>query len=307
MAGLCALSLVLVLASAPQGAGPVFVVPGQDETQQIVLLDGTHALGRVETISEDALTFRTTAGAVLQVERAQVASLGVVAGRVVRGTFWPADPNTTRLLFGPTARALKRGDSYLAVYQVSLPFVQVGLTDRISVGAGTLPYFGGGTSHPFWVTPKVQLFAGTKTAVAVGALHFANIGDDNLGIGYGVLTHGTADSAVTVGLGYGYVAGEDGGGAPMIMVGGEHRVARRDQADHRELRLPERWPAERRCAPARRTDVGRLRAGVATGRGQLHRVSNRQLRLDVLTERPPATGVPPAPSLGRVTTGGVSE
>ena len=73
----------------------------------------------------------------------------------------------------------------------------------------------------------MQLFAGTKTAVAVGALHFANIGDDNLGIGYGVLTHGTADSAVTVGLGYGYVAGEDGGGAPMIMVGGEHRVARR--------------------------------------------------------------------------------
>ena len=97
---------------------------------------------------EDVVAFRTTVGSDLEVARSQVATVGVVAGRVVKGTFWPADPNTTRLLFGPTARALKRGDSYLAVSQVSLPFVQVGLTDRISVGAGTLPYFGGALRIP---------------------------------------------------------------------------------------------------------------------------------------------------------------
>ena len=229
MSSLGAFSLVLALASTPQGtgAGPVIVVPAAGETQEIVLVDGARALGRVEGFSENGVTFRTTVGAVLEVGRSQVATLRVVAGRVVNGTFWPADPNTTRLLFGPTARALKRGESYLAVYEISLPFVQVGLTDRISVGAGTLPYFGEGTTHPFWITPKVQLFAGTKTAVAVGALHFANIDDRSLGIGYGVVTHGTGDSAVTVGLGYGYVAGEDRGDAPMIMVGGERRVGRR--------------------------------------------------------------------------------
>ena len=52
------------------------------------------------------------------------------------------------------------------------------------------------------------MFAGTKTAVAVGALHFVNFGDYNRGDWLRRLTHGTADSAVTVGLGYGYVAGE---------------------------------------------------------------------------------------------------
>jgi len=227
MAGLCALSLVLVLASAPQAPVPQIVLPAPGETQEIVLLDGTRALGQVQAVSEDVVTFRTTVGATIEVARSQVATVAVVAGRVVDGTFWPADPNTTRLLFGPTARALKRGDSYLAVYEISLPFVQVGLTDRISIGAGTLPYFGEGTPHPFWVTPKVQVFAGSKTAVAVGVLHFVNFGDYSAGIGYGVLTHGTAESAVTVGLGYGYVAGEGHGGAPMVMVGGEHRVARR--------------------------------------------------------------------------------
>jgi len=77
------------------------------------------------------------------------------------------------------------------------------------------------------VTPKVQVFSSAETSVAIGALHFANFGDQSLGVGYGVVTHGSADSAVTAGFGYGYVTGEDRGGAPMIMVGGEHRVARR--------------------------------------------------------------------------------
>ncbi|MEO7274117.1 MAG: hypothetical protein ABIX28_07940 [Vicinamibacterales bacterium] len=227
MSCLYALSLVLVLASAPQQPLTRIVVPAPGETQEIVLLDGTRALGRVEEVREDLVTFRTTAGAAIQVTRSQIETVTLVAGRLVDGTFWPADPNPTRLLFGPTARALKRGQSYLAVYEVSLPFVQVGLTDRISVGAGTLPYFGAGTAHPFWVTPKVQVFAGQKTSVAVGALHFANFGGHHLGIGYGVVTHGSADSAVTAGLGYGYVSGKDRGGAPIVMVGGEHRAARR--------------------------------------------------------------------------------
>ncbi len=227
MSCLHALALVIALASAPQEPVTRVVVPAPGETQEIVLLDGTRAIGRVEQVTESVVTFRTTAGAVVEVARSQVQSLRVVPGQLVAGTFWPADPNTTRLLFGPTARALKRGQSYLAVYEVTLPFVQVGLTDRISVGAGTLPFFGPGTAHPFWLTPKVQVFSDARTAVAVGVLHFANFGDQNLGIGYAVVTHGSGDSAVTAGFGYGYVTGENRGGARMVMVGGEHRVARR--------------------------------------------------------------------------------
>jgi len=224
---LYALSLVLALASAPQEPVMRIVVPAPGETQEIVLLDGTRALGRVEEVRVDVVAFRTIGGAVMEVARSQVDSVTLVDGRVVNGTFWPADPNRTRLLFGPTARALKRGESYLALYEVSLPFVQVGLTDRISVGGGTLPYFGPDTAHPFWLTPKVQVLSGSKTSVAVGVLHLANVGDRNLSVGYAVLTHGSADSAVTAGFGYGHVSGEDSGGAPMIMVGGEHRAARR--------------------------------------------------------------------------------
>lgn len=44
------------------------------------------------------------------------------------------DPNPTRLFFGPTGRSVKKGEGYVGVYGLFLPFVQVGITDRISIG-----------------------------------------------------------------------------------------------------------------------------------------------------------------------------
>ena len=110
-----------------------------------------------------------------------------------------------------------------------MPFVQVGLTDRISFGGGT-PLFIGGSDRPFWLTPKIQVIKGRSVEGAVGVLHFSNIGDYNMGIAYGVITKGSTDSAITIGAGYAYErsnGGDDNGAAPLLMVGGEHRVSRR--------------------------------------------------------------------------------
>lgn len=142
---------------------------------------------------------------------------------------WPADPNPTRLFFGPTARPLARGSVYLGVYEVVMPFVQVGLTDRISVGGGTPLVFGGGSQRPFWFTPKVTLVARERTQASLGVMHIANLDGDSLGVGYGAVTHGSRDSAITVGLGMAYARFEDSS-PPIVMVGGERRV-------HRNLKL----------------------------------------------------------------------
>jgi hypothetical protein len=139
---------------------------------------------------------------------------------------WPTDPNPTRLLFGPTGRSLKRGEAYLDVYGISIPYVQVGLTDGISIGAGTpllLPGLAPG--EVFWISPKVRVFSGKKTDAAVGVLHTSTGRADNFGIVYGVVTRGTLDTAVTVGLGYTYRSGRDAH-APLVMVSGEKRVTR---------------------------------------------------------------------------------
>lgn len=227
--------LVMMSLAVPADAGPlaqspppVIVVAPVGTIQELLIDDGTRAFGRVETIEVDRFTFRTVSGVLMHVEVARVRSLGPVAGRLSGREFWPEDSNPTRLFFAPTGRTLKRGESYVGVYEVLLPFFQYGITDRITIGGGTPLVFGGGGDTPFWITPKVQLFKAKSTEASVGVLHFFNVGDLNLGIAYGVVTQGNTDSAVTVGVGYAYARDEGGdGGAPVVMVGGEHRLTRR--------------------------------------------------------------------------------
>ncbi|MEQ1728012.1 MAG: hypothetical protein ABL982_06485 [Vicinamibacterales bacterium] len=196
-------------------------------TDELALRDGTRAYGRVERIDGGIITFRTTAGADMQVPTLEVVSLHSVDGDVVGGTFRREDPNPTRLFFGPTGRSLKQGTAYLGVYEIVLPFVQVGLTDRISVGAGTPLIFGDAGNRPFWITPKVQVYSGKSTQLSAGVMHFLNVGDGNIGIAYVVATKGSADSAVTGGIGYAYDRSyDDRNGAPVAMIGGEHRTSR---------------------------------------------------------------------------------
>jgi hypothetical protein len=135
----------------------------------------------------------------------------------------PDAPGGTRLLFGPTARSLPKGQVYFGVYEFFLPFVQVGVTDRVSIGGGTPLFVGVDESHrPFWITPKVQVLHGDSTDVAVGVLHAAIPGDGGGGISYVVATHGTQRGSFSTGAGIAYDV--DGGRAPVVMLGGEEQV-----------------------------------------------------------------------------------
>ena len=214
-------------AQAQQTPAPIVVgAPGQ--LQELILRDGTRALGHVEKIEQGRVTFRTEAGATLEVDVAQVVSAQVVHGKIVNNDYWPEDSNPTRLFFGPTGRTLKRGEAYFGMYEVYVPFVQYGVTDRFSIGGGIPLFVGGGSPHPVWFTPKLQLVAQKTTQVSVGVMHFLNIDNASLGIAYASATQGSTDTAVTVGLGWAYArAGDHGGGAGVLMVGGEHRLTRR--------------------------------------------------------------------------------
>jgi hypothetical protein len=232
---LCA---ILGLLSAPPGARaqqePELSVPPPAVTQELELRDGSVLYGRVESIDAATVVFRTVGGSTLTVSRADIAAIRPASGRLKGEEFLPADPNATRLFFGPTGRSLPRGQAYLGVYEILLPFVQVGLTDRLSVGAGTPLMFGFEGEHPVWVTPKLQVYSGRRVQVAAGLLHAVNVGDGQFGIAYGVATAGQADNSVTAGVGWSYWRCDDacdpGGqnqGAVIVMVGAERRVSRR--------------------------------------------------------------------------------
>lgn len=221
------LMLSTTAAQAQTAAPPVIEVPAPGVTQELELNDGSSVIGRVESIAGTRFVFRSTAGVEMTVDVAAVRSLKPFTGRIVNGKLWREDPNTTRLFFGPTGRSLKKGEAYFGVYEVLLPFVQVGITDRLSIGAGT-PLVFGDFERPFWVTPKLQVAHRGSTSAAIGVMHFFNIDDASIGIAYGAVTRGSNDSAATLGIGYSYARTDDeDAGSAVVMVGGEHRVSRR--------------------------------------------------------------------------------
>ncbi len=192
---------------------------------ELALRDGSRLYGEVVSQDEREMRFRTHGGTLVTIARAEILSVRPVRGVLAEGEFLPADPNATRLFFGPTGRSLKRGQAYLGVYEFLLPFVQVGLTDRISIGGGTPLFFGAGESdRPFWITPKMQLVNRGATQVAVGLFHgFSGEGGYG-GIAYVVGTRGTESASFTAGLGVGYSG--SGGRAGVLMIGGESQARR---------------------------------------------------------------------------------
>jgi hypothetical protein len=143
---------------------------------------------------------------------------------------WEPDPSPTRLIVGPTARSLERGKVYLDLNgMVGGPFVQVGITDRISIGAGTPVLIPGiRPGEAFLVTPKVQLFSAPNTAAAVGLIYGSGPTDDKAGLAYGVVTRGTGDASVTIGLALPLLGGDArASSATVVMLGGEKRVTRK--------------------------------------------------------------------------------
>jgi len=135
------------------------------------------------------------------------------------------DPNTTRLFFGPTARSLPKGQTYLGVYELSMPFLQVGITNRFSIGGGTPLVFGiENSERPFWITPKLQVLNTGRTQVALGVFHAFTADYGGGGIAYGVVTTGDRDRSFTAGAGMAYAV--EGGRAGVVMVGGDARIRR---------------------------------------------------------------------------------
>ena len=193
---------------------------------ELVLKDGSKMYGSVESEREGNITFKTEVGALVTVRRADVRSLRRISGSIIAGEFQAPDPNATRLFFAPTGRSLRRGQTYLGVFEIFMPFVQVGVTDRVSIGGGTPLLFrlDDGWDRPFWVTPKVQVVDTAGTQVSLGVFHvFAGNGEGG-GIGYGVVTRGDDARALTVGAGLAYDT--EGDRSPVLMVGGEVRVRR---------------------------------------------------------------------------------
>jgi hypothetical protein len=225
MTRLLAFAIVLLMSGARAEAQGRNGSPYLETVQEVLLNDGSRVYGTVESETDTEIVFRTAAGGLLTAPRARIASIRPVVGRIVDGEFRREDPNNTRLLFGPTARSLPKGAVYLGFYEFLLPSVQLGITDRVSIGGGTPFVFGiDESTRPFWVTPKVQLLSRGGNHVAAGVFHGFNLDDGGGGVAYGVFTREMRGGSLTTGAGLAYSGGTGRGG--VIMIGGDRPLRR---------------------------------------------------------------------------------
>jgi hypothetical protein len=206
-----------------QTTQPVQTVSGPTEVHELVLRDGSRLFGSIERETETDIVFRTQSGATVTARRIDVVSLRRVKGRIEEGEFLRTDLHRSRLFFAPTGRSLDKGQVSVGVFEFLAPFVQVGVTDRFSIGGGTPLVFGIDEDYrPFWLTPKFQVVRAERVQAAVGVLQVLTTGGDSAGIAYGVSTFGNSDNALTVGGGMAYA--DDGERGGIGMIGGEGRV-----------------------------------------------------------------------------------
>ena len=207
----------------PQDTRPAMTVAPPGVVQRIELTDGSVIYGRIVAVADAQVTVELSVGGLLQLERSRIVEVKRVSVRPGAMASNRETASPTRLFFAPTARPLSRGETTFGVYEVLLPFVQVGITDWFSVGGGTQLFFGDNVDRIFWVTPKLTFYSRHDVNLAAGVVHLLGV-DEGTGIAYGVGTFGPTTGAITVGLGYAY-AGRSR--ATVLMLGAEKSLGRR--------------------------------------------------------------------------------
>ena len=203
--------------------------------------DGSTYVGRV--LTNDGATIRfAMAGGTITVAAEDVRGLAdITPDELHDGEYWFPDASRTRLLFGPTARTLNRGETEYENQGFAMQELSTGVTGRFTLGAGTsiIP-FRGLTEWGYYVMPKVALVEGPALGVAAGALFgitglqcetppfvfLSPCGGQRGGVAYLAATHGVPDASVSLGAGWGY-QGTAFASRPLFMLGGERRVSRR--------------------------------------------------------------------------------
>jgi hypothetical protein len=219
-----ALPLALAFAAPRPAAAQVdTVAAAADSLYTIRLTDGSVLYGRIVEDASGTVTVLTQGGVTVRLERRQIVSMTPTEARVVQGRVWPRDPNHTRLFFGPTGRSVGAGRGYLGVYEVFFPFLTYGVSNSLSVSAGT-PIIPGLIGESWYFAPKLTLVETETMAVATGVLALA-AEDETVGVVYGAGTWGGSDKAATAGIGWGFSDGDLHNQA-VLMLGGELRTGR---------------------------------------------------------------------------------
>lgn len=191
-------------------------------TYNIETIDGNTYTGKIIEQDEEKVMLNSyQVGEITLYKRRIKSIMAIEPGKMKNGKYWADNPQATRYFFSPNGYGLKAGEGYYQNVWVLFNSFAVGLTDNISLGAGIVPLFLlGGISTPVWITPKFSIpVSKDKFSLGGGALLGTVLLEDNTGFGivYGIGTVGSKDKNVSLGLGYGFAAG-DWAKSPLINI-----------------------------------------------------------------------------------------
>ncbi len=220
-----ALFLAVTMASFPRSAEAQPETADTLQTVRVVLVDGSSQVGMLVEESADAVSIRSAAGVTMSIPRDRIRSIVDVGST----RFFRLDPNVSRLLFAPTARAVPRREGYIADYWLFFPFVAYGAGAGVTL-AGGMTLIPGVSTQLVYLAPKFSVIDRPRGGAAVGVLAITAVGDLSdedfgfAGLLYAVGSLGSPTSSASLGIAFGYADG-DVSGRPVFMIGGEHQLS----------------------------------------------------------------------------------
>tara|TARA_X000001036_G_C20602508_1_gene775533 strand:- start:309 stop:1037 length:729 start_codon:yes stop_codon:yes gene_type:complete len=141
------------------------------------------------------------------------------------GKFEFANPHDTRYFFGPTGIPIKKGKGYYQNILVTTNFFNYGISNNISIGGG-FEFISTVSGSPIWfLTPKIGHHISENIHMGGGFIMAGFAAEGTVTLGYGIFTVGQSETNLSVGVGYGIIAGELSD-YPAIMMSGTHRISK---------------------------------------------------------------------------------
>lgn len=190
------------------------------QTVVINMKNGESYTGQIVKRDSTTITLRTTNGE-LSLLSSNVKS---IKENDYEGEFSFANSHDTRYFFGPTAIPIKKKTGYYQNVLLTTNFVNYGISENLSIGGG-LEFISTSLGEPIWfLTPKVG-FQLSDNLYLGGGFIMAGMGSSGSAtLAYGVTTLGSAESNISVGVGYGLIDG-DLSEYPAIMLSGTIRIS----------------------------------------------------------------------------------
>ena len=169
--------------------------------------DGTITIGTYLRTGEGNIYIKDLGGEDIYIPKIMIAQIHLATTDNVKGDeFWFPNYHDSRYFFSPTGFGLKQGEGYFNHIYWLLRQAQFGITDKLSIGGGTLIPIG----FPTTLNAKYSINLSKNLNMAagyfwVGSL-FIDIGDDDnrtfVSMPFTVITRGSKENNFTLGVCY---------------------------------------------------------------------------------------------------------